>query len=108
MIRTEALWKSIEAWTVRTKTYADYQVEVFKLYPEASGQMYTNQELNSVTRHFARVGFPSAVDLGEYYSRFLPIFQYSTVYTRNRLGCGLPGHGYGVEIPDPRVTRDEP
>ena len=39
MIRTEALWKSIEVWTVRTKTYADYQVEVFKLYPEASGQM---------------------------------------------------------------------
>jgi hypothetical protein len=31
-----------------------------------------------------------------------------TVYTHNRAGYGLPGHGYGVGNPDPRVTCDEP
>jgi hypothetical protein len=31
-----------------------------------------------------------------------------TVYTHNRSRCGFPGHGCGVEIPDPRVTCDEP
>ncbi len=30
------------------------------------------------------------------------------VYTCNRNGYGFASHGYGVEIPDPRVTRDEP
>ena len=30
------------------------------------------------------------------------------MFTRDCDGCGVAGHGCGVENPDPRVTRDEP
>src|SRR6266849_2817356 len=76
-IQTERLWKTTDAWTDQSKTYAQFRSEIFGLYPGASGgRIYMIQDLKSAIGHYSQAGIQSRADLGEYYRRFLLISQY--------------------------------
>src|SRR5713226_2473710 len=75
--QTETLWKMAEAWTDQTKTYQEFQDEIYKLYPGSSGnRTYTMQDLDLLLGHYARVGILMSADLGEYHWKFLLITWY--------------------------------
>src|SRR5258708_38170598 len=66
-----------EAWTNQTKTYQEFQDEIYKLYPGSSGdRTYTMQDLDLLLGHYAQVGILTSADLGEYHRKFLLITRY--------------------------------
>jgi len=66
-IQTERLWKTADTWTDQSKTYAQFRLEIFKLYPGASGgRIYMIQDLKSVIGHYSQAEIQSRADLGEY------------------------------------------
>jgi hypothetical protein len=76
-ITTVSLWKTTIAWTDQTKTYEEFVTEIFTLYPGAKGdRTYTLQDMDLTIGQYARAGILTALDLGEYYRRFLLISRY--------------------------------
>ena len=76
-IQGENLWKTTSAWADPTRTFEEFKAEVFRLYPRATGDWtYTIQNLDLVIGHYAQNGILNAIDLGEYYRRFILISRY--------------------------------
>jgi hypothetical protein len=76
-VRTEHLWKTAETYTDRTRSFAEFRAEIFRLYPGTSNdRTYTIQDFDVLIGHYARTGIISAGDLGDYYRRFLLISRY--------------------------------
>ena len=75
--QTETLWKMAESWADQTKSYQEFQEEIFKLYPGSLGnRTYTMQDLDLLLGHYARVSILTSADLGEYHRKFLLITWY--------------------------------
>ena len=76
-VRTEHLWKTAATYTDRTRSFAEFRAEIFRLYPGTSNdRTYTIQDFDVLIGHYARTGIISAGDLGDYYRRFLLISRY--------------------------------
>src|SRR5216684_4270860 len=75
--QTETLWKMAESWADQTKSYQEFQEEIFKLYPGSLGnRTYMMQDLDLLLGHYAWVSILTSADLGEYHRKFLLIMQY--------------------------------
>ena len=69
-IRTVSLWKITIAWADLMRTYEEFITEIFTLYPGVVGNCtYT-------IGHYTCAGILTALDLGEYYRRFILISWY--------------------------------
>ncbi len=75
--QTETLWKTAESWADQTKSYQEFQEEIFKLYLGSLGDWtYTMQDLDLLLDHYAQVSILMSADLGEYHRKFLLITWY--------------------------------
>ena len=76
-IPTKRFWQSAVAYKDRTKTYADFEAEIFSLYPKAwRDWAYLLQDLKMVIGHYANHWIMNSNDLSEYYSCFIMITCY--------------------------------
>ena len=83
-VRTEKLWRSTPAFADPTKTYDEFKVAIFRIYPGASeDRTYTTQDLDALVGERVRVGIYTPNELGDYFRQYLLITRY--LISKNRM-----------------------
>src|SRR5882762_5891247 len=83
-IDTEELWTSLLEYSDRAKSFSDFVLAIYRLYPGSDGQrQWLVADMERLVEERCRIGIRTLGDLGDYYRRFIAITTF--LCGRNRL-----------------------
>src|SRR5258705_5088759 len=83
-IDTEELWTSLLEYSDRAKSFSDFVLAIYRLYPGSDGQrQWLVADMERLVEERCRIGIRTLGDLGDYYRRFIVITTF--LCGRNRL-----------------------
>src|SRR6266436_9653877 len=83
-IDTEELWTSLLEYSDRAKSFSDFVLAIYRLYPGSDGQrQWLVADMERLVEERCRTGIRTLGDLGDYYRRFIAITTF--LCGRNRL-----------------------